>query len=79
MEPGLDREHRSEDVLAFDARDWSPEAEARARYLDEQIGLLRERREFAYTFNEYPAVPSKHQELYMRLPRCAHSSVSTQR
>lgn len=61
MEPGFDREHRSEDVLAFDARDWSPEAEARARYLHEEIGLLRERREFAYTINEYPAVPSKPQ------------------
>ena len=56
MEPGLNREHRSEDVLAFDAGDWSPETEARARYLHEEVGLLRERREFACTMNEYPAV-----------------------
>lgn len=59
VEPGFDRERRSEDVLAFDARDWSPEAEARAKYLHEEIGLLRERREFAYSVEEYPAVPTK--------------------
>lgn len=58
MEPGLDRSHRSEDVLAFDGRDWSPQAEARARYLHEEVGLLRERREVAYTTKEYPDVPS---------------------
>ena len=55
MEPGLARKARSEDILAFDARDWSPEAEERARYLHHEGGLLREQRKFAATVHEYPA------------------------
>jgi hypothetical protein len=74
MEPGLDRASRSEDVLVLESKDWSPEAEARARYLHEEVGLLRKRREHAYSVSEFPEVVSKPSESPTQHPAAAHNN-----
>lgn len=71
MEPRLARKERSEDILAFDARDWSPETEERARYLHDEVGLLREQRKFAASVREYPIVApasNSHRQPLRRAP-----------
>lgn len=49
-----DDESRSEDAIYLDARDWPAEAEAEARRLQDELGLLRDTAMFASTENEYP-------------------------
>jgi uncharacterized protein YecA (UPF0149 family) len=57
MEPGFNRP-RSEDVLLIESKDWGPDAEERGRHLHEEVGLLRNRRQFVNVASEYPEAPS---------------------
>jgi SEC-C motif len=45
---------RSEDAIYYDARSWTPEEQAEAQELHEELGLLRSLTPFARTYYEYP-------------------------
>lgn len=53
-ESGADRVGRSEDALYFDAREWSPEDEERARVYQTDLGILVNERRLEKHVVEYP-------------------------
>lgn len=59
---------RSEDAVYFDARDWSPEHEAEARSLQQDLGLLTNVKLRAGTEHEYPS-PSRSHGTSINLPQ----------
>lgn len=47
-------EHRSEDALYLDAREWLPEQQAEAQAIQQELGLLTNIKQFAGVEREYP-------------------------
>jgi hypothetical protein len=55
-------EHRSEDALYLDARDWTEEQLANARSFQQETGLLTKLTKFAGVEREYPVEPKRSQQ-----------------
>lgn len=49
----------SEDLLYFDAREWTPEIEAEARLLQNDLRILKDVKPTYGKYNEYPQVPTR--------------------
>jgi preprotein translocase subunit SecA len=56
-EPGVDTELRSEDAIAFDARDWTHDHEAEARRIQQETGILANVKKTEDRVFEFPLPP----------------------
>jgi uncharacterized protein YecA (UPF0149 family) len=56
-ESGLNNGSRSEDAMHFDARTWNAEMEAKARELQEELGICKKLRRIEEHMQEYPDAP----------------------
>jgi hypothetical protein len=58
-ETGINK-YRSDDIMYYDARDWTPEEQMKAENLQNELSLLQETNEFHYTEYEFPLEQRRH-------------------